>query len=121
MTINQLARFKNRKKRIHNRIYNTMPVPHIKGIVFKVFTMTPKKPNSALRKVLKLKTSFGDLLAYIPGENHSINIHNIVLIRAGRTQDLPGVSFKVIRGKFDALSPVRSSSRSKYGVKALLT
>lgn len=119
MTINQLARLKNRRYREDRIRDDNIGIPHIKGIVLKVYTMTPKKPNSALRKVVKIKTHIGILIAYVPGENHTINIHNIVLVRAGRTQDLPGVNYKVIRGKYDALPPIRSTSRSKYGVKAI--
>ena len=117
MTINQLARMKNRKTRKKEDIKISPSAPQIKGIVIKVFTMTPKKPNSALRKVVKIRTKNGELIAYVPGEKHSINIHSCVLVRAGRTQDLPGVNYKVIRGKYDALPPIRSTSRSKYGVK----
>ena len=92
--------------------------PQRKGIITKVFTMTPKKPNSALRKVLKVITRIGDIIAYVPGEKHTINIHNIVLLKRGRTKDLPGVKYKVIRGKYDAIAPIRSTSRSKYGIKS---
>ena len=80
--------------------------------------MKPKKPNSALRKICKLQLSNGTITrAYIPGIGHSIQQHNVLLIRGGRTQDLPGLKYKVIRGKLDA-SPVtnRKTSRSKYGV-----
>jgi small subunit ribosomal protein S12 len=118
MTINQLARLKNRRERKEKgKVQYEERKPQIKGIVIKVFTMTPKKPNSALRKVVKIKTTLGELIAYVPGENHTINIHNIILVRSGKTQDLPGVNYKVIRGKYDALAPIRSTSRSKYGVK----
>lgn len=95
--------------------------PQLKGIVVKLFTMTPKKPNSALRKVAKIRLShlysYKEVLAYIPGEKHSLAIHNTVLIRPGKTQDLPGVRYKVIRGAKDAKGPIRSTSRSKYGTK----
>ena len=94
--------------------------PQIKGLVVKLFTMTPKKPNSALRKVAKVKLShiYGnkEVLAYITGENHTLAVHNTVLMRPGKTQDLPGVKFKILRGTADCKAPFnRSSSRSKYG------
>lgn len=95
--------------------------PQIKGIVTKLFTMTPKKPNSALRKVAKVRLgnyyNNKEVLAYIVGEKHSLAVHNTVLIRPGNTQDLPGVKFKVIRGARDCKGPIRSTSRSKYGTK----
>lgn len=95
--------------------------PQIKGIVVKLITMTPKKPNSALRKVAKVKLgklyNNKEVLAYIVGEKHTLAVHNTVLIRPGKTQDLPGVRYKVIRGARDSKGPVRSSSRSKYGTK----
>jgi small subunit ribosomal protein S12 len=80
--------------------------------------MTPKKPNSAIRKVVKVKLNKPKnmiVTAYIPGEKHSIAVHNIVLLRPGKTQDLPGVNYKVIRGPYDAKPPIRTTSRSKYG------
>lgn len=91
--------------------------PQIKGTITRIYVLAPKKPNSALRKVVKVNTREGEVVAYVPGERHTLNMHNIVLIRPGRTQDLPGVRFKVIRGKYDAEAPKRSTSRSKYGVK----
>lgn len=99
------------------RLFMKNPSPQIKGMVIGVSTRRPKKPNSALRKVVKVRTRFGDFIAYVPGEAHSINLHNTILIRPGRTKDLPGVNYKVIRGKYDASAPIRSTSRSKYGVK----
>ncbi len=95
--------------------------PQIKGLITKLFTMTPKKPNSALRKVAKVKLSYihggKEVLAYIIGEKHSLAIHNTVLIRPGKTKDLPGVRYKVIRGAADCKGAIRSTSRSKYGTK----
>ena len=93
--------------------------PQIKGIVIKLITMTPKKPNSALRKVAKIKCKNMEVLAYITGEKHSLAVHNTVLIKPGKTQDLPGVKFKVIRGAADCKPPLRSTSRSKYGTKKI--
>lgn len=100
---------------------NYISKPQIKGIVVKLITMTPKKPNSALRKVAKVRLgktyNFKEVLAYIIGEKHSLAVHNTILIRPGKTQDLPGVRYKVIRGALDCKGPIRSSSRSKYGTK----
>jgi small subunit ribosomal protein S12 len=93
--------------------------PHKRGVCLRVYTKTPKKPNSALRKVAKIRLTNGlEVIAYIPGEGHSLQEHSIVLIQGGRTQDLPGVKYKMIRGKFD-LSGVknRQKNRSKYGTK----
>lgn len=109
MTINQKSRIKRNK--IKNKIIQKnlkLGQPQIKGLTLKVYTMTPKKPNSALRKVAKIKLNkfIGDkkqniIIAYIPGEKHTLSIHNMVLIRAGKTKDLPGLKYKVIRGVLD--------------------
>ena len=94
----------------------------MKGIVIKIFNMTPKKPNSALRKVAKVVVkNIGTLLVYIPGEKHTITLHNEVLIRKGKVQDLVGVNYKIIRGPLDAKPPIRSTSRSKYGTPKSLS
>lgn len=95
--------------------------PQRKGICLRVMIMKPKKPNSALRKVAKLKLTNGRIIqAYIPGEGHDLREHNMVLIRGGRVKDLPGIKYKCIRGKYD-LKPVfaRKQARSKYGVKKI--
>jgi small subunit ribosomal protein S12 len=91
--------------------------PQFKGIVLKVLTMKPKKPNSANRKIVKVKIKGKDkiLTCFIPGEGHNISLHSQVLIRGGKVQDLPGVNYKIIRGALDCLPVKRSSSRSKYG------
>ena len=97
--------------------------PQLSGLTIKIFTMTPKKPNSALRKVAKIKlnkpTIKGEnqVIAYIPGEAHSISLHNLVLIIPKKIKDLPGVKYRVIRGVLDAKAPIRKTSRSKYGTK----
>lgn len=100
--------------------------PQISGLTIKLFTMTPKKPNSALRKVAKVKLnkpiiignkSISTVLAYIPGEKHTLTLHNRVLLIPKRTKDLPGVKFKILRGVLDAKAPIRNTSRSKYGTK----
>ena len=93
--------------------------PQKKGICIKVFIATPKKPNSANRKAARVRLSNGQLvIAYIPGEGHTLQEHSIVLVQNGGPKDLPGVNYRIIRGKFDCSSVEnRRSSRSKYGVK----
>lgn len=131
-TLSQLAK-KGRKKsakkykatalrRIFNareRTYTTLPAPQKRGVVTLVKTMTPKKPNSALRKVARVKLSNRtEVTAYIQGIGHSLSEHGIVLIRGGRVRDLPGVKYHIVRGKFDLAGvESRKRSRSKYGTK----
>nr|AZL34668.1 ribosomal protein S12 [Hepatozoon canis] len=120
LTFNQLFknyRIINKKKTKSNKIL--VKNPQKRGICNKIYTMSPKKPNSAVRKVAKVKLSSNKIVtAYIPGEKHSLQEYNFVLIRGGRTKDLPGVKYKIIRGPLDASCVVgRSTSRSKYGVK----
>jgi small subunit ribosomal protein S12 len=109
-------------RRIFNakeRRYKTIEAPQKRGVVTLVKTMTPKKPNSALRKVARVKLSNrSEVTAYIQGVGHSLSEHGIVLIRGGRVKDLPGVKYHIVRGKFD-LQGVdgRKTSRSKYGTK----
>lgn len=93
--------------------------PQIKGVCLKLFTLKPKKPNSAQRKVAKVKLSNGMIVdAYIPGEGHSLQEHNVVLVRGGRVKDLPGVKYKCVRGKYDLAGVIgRKRGRSKYGTK----
>jgi len=93
--------------------------PFKRGVCTKVTTMTPKKPNSALRKIAKVRLSNGqEVTAYIPGIGHNLQEHSIVLIRGGRVKDLPGVRYHIVRGKFDTLGvDKRRKSRSRYGVK----
>ncbi|MGX7576555.1 30S ribosomal protein S12 [Candidatus Vidania fulgoroideorum] len=111
---------KKRKKKLKiNKSKALYKSPQIRGVCLKVYTTTPKKPNSALRKVAKVKTSKGDeIICYIPGEGHNLQEHSIVLIRGGRVKDLPGVKYHLIRGVLD-LEGVsnRKTSRSKYGKK----
>ena len=125
MTINKLIRIKNRKERKILKLdleKNKLKRPQMKGIVIKIFNMTPKKPNSALRKVAKVVVkNLGTILAYIPGEKHTITLHNEVLIRKGKVQDLVGVNYKIIRGPLDAKPPIRNTSRSKYGTPKSLS
>jgi len=93
--------------------------PQKKGICIKVFTRTPKKPNSAIRKVVRLRlTNNKRITAYIPGEGHNLQQYSTVVVRGGRVKDLPGVKYHLIRGKLDFLGVInRRSSRSKYGTK----
>jgi small subunit ribosomal protein S12 len=93
--------------------------PFMRGVCLKVYTTTPKKPNSALRKVAKVRLTNGmEVLAYIPGIGHNLQEHSVVMIRGGRVKDLPGVRYHIVRGKLDTLGvDKRRRSRSKYGVK----
>jgi small subunit ribosomal protein S12 len=106
---------KNALKNTSTEAYN----PFKRGVCTNVRTTTPKKPNSALRKIAKVRLSNGQsVLAYIPGEGHNLQEHSVVLLRAGRTHDLVGVKYKIVRGKYDA-APVekRRKERSNYGTK----
>jgi small subunit ribosomal protein S12 len=90
--------------------------PQLKGVCLKVSIVKPKKPNSANRKIAKVRLSNNrTVIAYIPGEGHNLQTHSLVLVQGGRRKDLPGVKFKIIRGKYDCLPVSRSTSRSKYG------
>ncbi len=93
--------------------------PFKRGVCTRVYTQTPKKPNSALRKVARIRLSNGtEVTAYIPGEGHNLQEHSIVMIRGGRVKDLPGVRYHVVRGRYDTTGvDGRNQSRSKYGVK----
>jgi small subunit ribosomal protein S12 len=93
--------------------------PQKRGVCSRVYTTTPKKPNSALRKVARVRLTNGyEVTAYIPGESHNLQEHSIVLIRGGRVKDLPGVRYHIVRGKLDAAGVAdRKTSRSKYGAK----
>jgi len=131
-TINQLVRKPRKKKSKRRRrialATNFNPLknryalaknPFKRGVCVQVLTRTPKKPNSALRKVAKVRLSNGkEITAYIPGEGHNLQEHSVVLVKAGRKRDLPGVKYIVIRGKYDAAGVEgRQKARSKYGVK----
>ncbi len=117
-TLNQLLR-KSRKKKRNVKQSILQEHPQRKGICLKVFTKSPKKPNSALRKVAKIRLSnFKEITAYIPGEGYAVQEHNYVLIRGGKVQDLPGIKYKIIRGALDVCGVKnRKNSRSKYGTK----
>ncbi len=118
-TINQLVR-KGRKKILKkSKSIDLEGCPQKKGVCLQVMTRTPKKPNSALRKVARVRLTNGkEVTAYIPGEGHNLQEHSIVLIRGGRVRDLPGVKYHIIRGKLDTAGvDGRKRGRSKYGAK----
>ncbi len=118
-TINQLVRIGRKTHKKKCRTPALCGAPFKSGICTRVYATTPKKPNSALRKVAKVKLNNGsEVIAYIPGEGHNLQEHSMVVVRGGRVKDLPGVRYHLIRGILD-LKPVegRKKSRSKYGVK----
>lgn len=118
-TINQLIR-KGRKKVAYKSTAPAMKgCPQVRGVCTLVKTMTPKKPNSALRKVARVRLSNGyEVTAYIPGEGHNLQEHSVVLIRGGRVKDLPGVRYHIIRGALDSAGVQdKMQARSKYGTK----
>ena len=118
-TINQLIR-KNRKRVLAKGKSPALDsCPQKRGVCTRVYTTTPKKPNSALRKVARVRLSNGiEVSAYIPGEGHNLQEHSIVMIRGGRVKDLPGVRYHIIRGTLDAQGVQdRKQARSKYGAK----
>ncbi len=119
-TINQLVRKGRKKPKRKTKARDLQGCPQKRGVCLQVFTKTPKKPNSALRKVARVRLSNGrEITAYIPGEGHNLQPHSIVLVRGGRVRDLPGVRYHVIRGTLDAAGVEgRQKSRSKYGAKA---
>lgn len=118
-TINQLCRFGRKKVKYKSKSPALKSCPQLRGVCVRVFTTTPKKPNSALRKVARVKLSNGiEVPAYIPGEGHNLQEHSVVLIRGGRVPDLPGVKYHIVRGALDAAGVEnRKQSRSKYGAK----
>jgi small subunit ribosomal protein S12 len=120
-TYNQVFKHKRVKKTKQNKTPALEGCPQKKGICTKLVLRTPKKPNSALRKLVKLKlTNEKRVYAYIPGEKHNLQVYSNVLIRGGRVKDLPGVKYHLIRGKLDFTGiKTRKTSRSKYGTKNL--
>ncbi|MEO0275481.1 MAG: 30S ribosomal protein S12 [candidate division WOR-3 bacterium] len=118
-TINQLVRKGRKLKKKKSRSPALEGCPQKRGVCIRVYTTTPKKPNSALRKVAKVRLSNGkEIIAYIPGEGHNLQEHSVVLVRGGRVKDLPGVKYHIIRGKYDCAGVEgRRQSRSKYGTK----
>ena len=118
-TINQLIR-KGRKRVLEKKKTPALDAcPQKRGVCLQVRTMTPKKPNSALRKITRVRLSNGkEVTVYIPGEGHNLQEHSIVLVRGGRVRDLPGVRYHIIRGALDAMGVEdRKRGRSKYGTK----
>ena len=118
-TINQLVKKSRKKKRKFSKSPVLNGCPQKRGVCLQVRTMTPKKPNSALRKITRVRLSNGkEVTTYIPGEGHSLQEHSIVLVRGGRVRDLPGVRYQVVRGALDSLGVEgRKQSRSRYGTK----
>ena len=119
-TINQLVRQSRRDVEKKEKAPALKANPQKRGVCTRVYTTTPKKPNSALRKVAKVRLTTGfEVIGYIPGEGHNLQEHSVVLVRGGRVKDLPGVRYKVIRGTLDAAGVSdRKKARSQYGVKA---
>ena len=118
-TINQLIRHGRKPLKSFSKAPALMSCPQRRGVCTRVYTTTPKKPNSALRKVARVKlTSKVEVTAYIPGEGHNLQEHSIVMVRGGRVKDLPGVRYHIIRGTKDTLGvDGRKRARSKYGAK----
>ena len=118
-TINQLIRFGRVKNKNRPKAPALMACPERRGVCTRVYTTTPKKPNSALRKVSRIKLTTGvEVTGYIPGVGHNLQEHSIVLIRGGRVKDLPGVRYHIIRGVLDTAGvDGRRQARSKYGAK----
>ena len=118
-TINQLCRFGRKSTKSKSKAPALKGAPQARGVCTRVFTTTPKKPNSALRKVARVKLSTGiEVTAYIPGEGHNLQEHSVVLIRGGRVKDLPGVRYHIVRGALDSAGvDKRRQSRSLYGAK----
>ena len=119
-TINQLVRFGRKPKTTKSKSPALKNCPQRRGVCLQVMTRTPKKPNSALRKVAKVRLTNGyEVIAYIGGEGHNLQEHSIVLVRGGRVKDLPGVRYHIVRGTLDASGVNgRKQSRSKYGTKS---
>lgn len=118
-TINQLIRFGRDLKKKKTKSPALKSCPQRRGVCLQVRTMTPKKPNSALRKIARIRLTTGiEVTGYIPGEGHNLQEHSIVLVRGGRVKDLPGVRYHIVRGTLDASGVnARKKSRSKYGAK----
>jgi small subunit ribosomal protein S12 len=118
-TINQLIRQARRPQAARNKVPALAQSPQKRGVCTRVYTTTPKKPNSALRKVARVRLTNGfEVTSYIPGEGHNLQEHSVVLIRGGRVKDLPGVRYHIIRGTLDTQGVKdRRQRRSKYGAK----
>ena len=118
-TINQLIRAARKKVVKHKKTPALQACPQRRGVCTRVYTTTPKKPNSALRKVARVRLTNGfEVTAYIPGEGHNLQEHSVVMVRGGRVKDLPGVRYHIIRGTLDTQGVAnRRQARSKYGAK----
>ena len=118
-TVQQLVRQGRRPQKTRSKSPDLLACPQRRGVCLRVFTQTPKKPNSALRKVARVRLTNGrEVNAYIPGEGHNLQEHTVVLIRGGRVKDLPGVRYHIVRGTLDTTGVAdRHRSRSKYGAK----
>jgi small subunit ribosomal protein S12 len=118
-TINQLVRKPRIKQVKKNKVPAMKACPQKRGVCTRVYTTTPKKPNSALRKVARVKLTNGfEVIAYIPGEGHNLQEHSVVIIRGGRVKDLPGVRYHIVRGSLDTQGVKdRKQRRSKYGAQ----
>lgn len=118
-TINQLIRKPRKKQNKKNKVPAMEACPQKRGVCVRVYTTTPKKPNSALRKVARIKLTNGfEVIAYIPGEGHNLQEHSVVAIRGGRVKDLPGVRYHIVRGSLDTQGVKdRKQRRSKYGAQ----
>ena len=118
-TINQLVRKPRVRKQVKSNVPALDACPQRRGVCTRVYTTTPKKPNSALRKVARVRLTNGrEINAYIPGEGHNLQEHSMVLVRGGRVKDLPGVRYHIVRGALDCLGvDGRKRGRSKYGAK----
>ena len=118
-TVNQLIRKPRVKQVSKNKVPAMEHCPQKRGVCTKVYTTTPKKPNSALRKVARVKLTNGfEVIAYIPGEGHNLQEHSVVVIRGGRVKDLPGVRYHIVRGCLDTQGVKnRKQARSKYGAQ----
>jgi small subunit ribosomal protein S12 len=119
-TINQLVRLGRKVEATKSKSPAMQNSPQRRGVCTRVYTTTPKKPNSALRKVARVRLTNGmEVTSYIPGEGHNLQEHSVVLVRGGRVKDLPGVRYKVVRGTLDAAGVSdRKKARSQYGAKA---
>lgn len=118
-SINQLVRKSREQIKVRTKAPAMKKCPQVRGVCVRVYTTTPKKPNSALRKVARVRLTNGhEVTSYIPGVGHNLQEHSVVLIRGGRVKDLPGVRYHIIRGTLDSVGVQgRKRSRSKYGTK----
>lgn len=118
-TVNQLVRSPRKQRRVKTKVPALQACPQKRGVCTRVYTTTPKKPNSALRKVAKVRLTSGyEVISYIGGEGHNLQEHSVVLVRGGRVKDLPGVRYHTVRGSLDTSGVAdRRQGRSKYGAK----